>query len=774
MSYIGNEPQLQGAYDKADDISSQFDGSATTFEVQVNGTPKTIGKATNLIVGLNGSLQEPDVDYSISDTHITFTTAPASGVKCSITILGDVFKAPATGNTDLNSLTDVVIGSPSNDQVLTYQGGTWVNAAQGTTHLSNNSDVDTSSAVNGDKLVFDGVEWKGEHDLLNNINDVNVPSPSDNQVLTWDNTANEWQAKDAQSTVNTIDDLNDVDTTTNAPTNNQVLTWNGTIWVPADTQESIHNIDDLGDVDTTTNAPLDGQFLKWDSATNNWVPATISGGGGGGASSIDDLTDVDTTTTAPTNGQVLKWNGTNWVPADDLQGSGGGGASSIDDLTDVDTTTSAPTNGQVLKWNGTNWVPADDLQGSGGGGTSTPPYEYDEIYVSSVNGNDSTGDGSSGNPYATLNKAWDEANNTSVKLETHIILEHTGSYNISPPVMSQPIILKANKHILIKSDTTTKPTITINMNRSITLEDNTFIEFKNVNIEAANTYSYNLCGSDGTSFIFKAYDCTFKVQTLVQVDYNLHTDHVKREMYMYSCTHTVYDPQNHTNKIEIRNYDNVVLDGYTINPNQAHYQSGLYSFERSNIKKLRMTIDTTSLHYPDVKYINIDKCFINEFNLHVYIDTNSGNSASNVPLDIDDSTINSFYINCSSHLFCMSFNGVRINKLDFDTNTSTLNKTIIWAYNSKVMHITFNNSTIATTNTNIVNAYNGSMINISEVHNFGSDFASVTTSPVPTEDNTNIQFRNEGSIIQLNETNVHNDSAGSGSGSGSGSGGGGK
>jgi hypothetical protein len=34
---------------------------------------------------------------------------------------------------------------------------------------------------------------------------------------------------------------------------------------------------------------------------------------------------------------------------------------SITQLVDVDTTTAAPNVGQVLKWNGTNWVPADDV-----------------------------------------------------------------------------------------------------------------------------------------------------------------------------------------------------------------------------------------------------------------------------------------------------------------------------------------------------------------------------------------------------------------------------
>ena len=87
---------------------------------------------------------------------------------------------------------------------------------------------------------------------------------------------------------------------------------NGTIYV-LDEGSSVASIDDLGDVDTTTVAPTDGQALVWDAANNQWEPGTVSGGGG--ASAIDDLSDVDTSTVAPTNGQVLTWDGSQWEPA---------------------------------------------------------------------------------------------------------------------------------------------------------------------------------------------------------------------------------------------------------------------------------------------------------------------------------------------------------------------------------------------------------------------------------------------------------------------------
>lgn len=97
MPYIGKAPQLQGAYEKADNISGQFNNSFTAFVIKVGGTNKTVAKATNLIVGYDVAgvkadriILEPDVDYTVSGYEITFTETPATGDYCWIMILGDV------------------------------------------------------------------------------------------------------------------------------------------------------------------------------------------------------------------------------------------------------------------------------------------------------------------------------------------------------------------------------------------------------------------------------------------------------------------------------------------------------------------------------------------------------------------------------------------------------------------------------------------------------------------------------------------------------------
>ena len=117
-------------------------------------------------------------------------------------------------------------------------------------------------------------------------------------------------------------------------------------------------IDDLADVDTSTNPPIVDQTLLWDGT--NWVP------GDGGTSDAIDLNDLgDVIAPNPSTGQILKWNGFNWGPADSSATIG-----SIDDLTDVDTSTFPPTDGQSLVWiqSTGQWSPVSITGGGGAGG----------------------------------------------------------------------------------------------------------------------------------------------------------------------------------------------------------------------------------------------------------------------------------------------------------------------------------------------------------------------------------------------------------------------
>lgn len=63
-----------------DDISSQFNGSTTTFTMTSGGDTFHAVASRSIFIVLGGIVQEPDVDYTTAGDEITFTTAPVSGL----------------------------------------------------------------------------------------------------------------------------------------------------------------------------------------------------------------------------------------------------------------------------------------------------------------------------------------------------------------------------------------------------------------------------------------------------------------------------------------------------------------------------------------------------------------------------------------------------------------------------------------------------------------------------------------------------------------------
>ena len=91
MAYIGNTP-ADGEFKKADAISSTFNGVLTQFNIDYSSIQQSIGDPSQLIVSLNGVIQEPLTAYTlgIGGGSIIFAAAPVSGDTCHIVILGGV------------------------------------------------------------------------------------------------------------------------------------------------------------------------------------------------------------------------------------------------------------------------------------------------------------------------------------------------------------------------------------------------------------------------------------------------------------------------------------------------------------------------------------------------------------------------------------------------------------------------------------------------------------------------------------------------------------
>ena len=87
MPYLGRE-LTSGNYLKLDDISSQFNGSTTTFQLKSGGSDFFPGSSFSLLVSVAGVIQEADSAYQINNNEITFATAPQGTDDCFIIVLG--------------------------------------------------------------------------------------------------------------------------------------------------------------------------------------------------------------------------------------------------------------------------------------------------------------------------------------------------------------------------------------------------------------------------------------------------------------------------------------------------------------------------------------------------------------------------------------------------------------------------------------------------------------------------------------------------------------
>lgn len=127
---------------------------------------------------------------------------------------------------ELEELANVESNIPKeNGQVLTWKDGAWQNLFIPQLISSISSSGGGGTTIN----------------QLNDIGDVEVPTPNHGDVLTYDSNSGNWvnsAAPPADISGNSIDDLSDVDTSTSAPSLNQALVWDGSNWVPGDVVSS--------------------------------------------------------------------------------------------------------------------------------------------------------------------------------------------------------------------------------------------------------------------------------------------------------------------------------------------------------------------------------------------------------------------------------------------------------------------------------------------------------------------------------------------------------
>ena len=130
MPYLGRE-LTSGNYLKLDDISSQFNGSTTTFQLKSGGSDFFPGSSFSLLVSVAGIIQEADSAYQINNNEITFATAPQGTDDCFIIVLGLALGigVPGDGTVGLNQLQDSAKLGISTNGVFVGGGVTSINFA---------------------------------------------------------------------------------------------------------------------------------------------------------------------------------------------------------------------------------------------------------------------------------------------------------------------------------------------------------------------------------------------------------------------------------------------------------------------------------------------------------------------------------------------------------------------------------------------------------------------------------------------------------------------
>jgi hypothetical protein len=126
MAYIGNNPAHVGNYQEVDALTG-FNGVKTSFALTANSKAISPAKSGQLLVSINGVMQEPDDSgtngFKVVGSNIVFSGPPASGDSSWLMFQGQNVDigTPSEGVVSESKLN--VSNSPTNGYVLTAQSG---------------------------------------------------------------------------------------------------------------------------------------------------------------------------------------------------------------------------------------------------------------------------------------------------------------------------------------------------------------------------------------------------------------------------------------------------------------------------------------------------------------------------------------------------------------------------------------------------------------------------------------------------------------------------
>ncbi len=247
---------------------------------------------------------------------------------------------------DLNDLDNVDVSSAINGECISFNSGSG-NWESGSCTGSSVTSIESIATAASPLFAND----------LDDIDDVNVSSPSDGECLTYNSGAGSWEtgacgagATTAVESVvsaaspvfaNDLDDLDNVDVA--APSNGECLTYSSGTgnWetgacggattavesvVSAASPTFANTLNDLDNVDTS--GVTDGQCIRFNTGSGNWeatacaasvltsIEPVISAAAPVFANDLNDLDDVNVTSASVND--ILAWDGTNWIPSTGL------------------------------------------------------------------------------------------------------------------------------------------------------------------------------------------------------------------------------------------------------------------------------------------------------------------------------------------------------------------------------------------------------------------------------------------------------------------------
>ena len=165
MPYIGNTIRAADDYRLIDDISSGFDGSETSFALQVAGSsPVPFPKSPQqVLISVNGVIQEPDPTgasgFNLVGTNIVFSSAPTNGhaffgiiyATADYLNAGGTFPDGSTGSPSITFSNDTDTGliRPSSGSIGFVSNSTQIANIDGNGLTVSNKDATINSVIVG-------------------------------------------------------------------------------------------------------------------------------------------------------------------------------------------------------------------------------------------------------------------------------------------------------------------------------------------------------------------------------------------------------------------------------------------------------------------------------------------------------------------------------------------------------------------------------------------------------------------------------------------------